>query len=78
MVLYDAAKNTQKFINGGTPVTGGEVVNKDGEILEGITAMATSPNKRWVAVAEKGTTQVLIYLQLSISEAVLLGNRVYL
>ena len=43
----------QKFINGGTPGSTSEVIE---EPTNGITAISISPNKRFAAVAEKGTT----------------------
>ncbi|PRP75547.1 WD repeat-containing protein 65 [Planoprotostelium fungivorum] len=58
VVVYDVVRKTQKFINGGA--IGGTVEGGTSEPLEGITAMCISPNKRYVAVAEKGTTQAFV------------------
>eukprot|EP01064_Diplonema_japonicum_P011612 TRINITY_DN1900_c3_g1_i2.p1 TRINITY_DN1900_c3_g1~~TRINITY_DN1900_c3_g1_i2.p1 ORF type:complete len:1214 (+),score=235.47 TRINITY_DN1900_c3_g1_i2:41-3643(+) len=49
IVLYNTQSNTQKFIQGN-------------EKCDGITAMALSPNKRWLAFAESGSPpMVTIY-----------------
>jgi hypothetical protein len=57
IVIYDTVRKTQKFINGSAQSVGVETI---GEPLEGITALAISPNKRYVAVAERGTTQAFV------------------